>query len=156
MHFIRLRGPWQLEPVARFVLQSDGGYVAVTDDLPLAATMTMPADWSAAFGGEFLGRVRYHRNFNTPTGLDEGQRVFLVVDSPRSRGVVALQDKRLGEVAWGGPPGRFEITGLLKIHNRLEIVLDHPPLDAANSAIDDGSTRPPGGMVGEVWLEIEE
>jgi hypothetical protein len=44
----------------------------------------------------------------------------------------------------------------LEDHNRLEIVVDHPALDAAGAANDDGGTRLPGGLVGEVRLEIEE
>ena len=31
--------------------------------------MHVPADWSAAFGADFFGRVRYVRPFNAPPGL---------------------------------------------------------------------------------------
>ncbi len=156
MHIIRLRGPWLVEPVARFLLQSDGTYRPVSDDLPPAARVTMPADWSATCGGDFLGRVRYRRTFQKPTGLESGERVFLVVEPSRSQGVITLSDKRLGDVRWSEPPFRLDITCLLENHNRLEIVVEHPALDATGAANDDGETHPPGGLVGEVRLEIEE
>jgi hypothetical protein len=142
--------------VARFVPQPDGTYLPTPDDLPAAARVTMPADWGAVLGGDFLGRVRYLRTFQMPTGLEAGERVFLVVEAARSRGVVALSRKRLGEVCSNGEQFRFDISGLLEDHNRLEIVVEHPALDAAGAANDDGGTRLPGGLIGEVRLEIEE
>jgi hypothetical protein len=156
MHIIRLRGPWQLEPVARFVSQPDGTYRPLKDDLPPSARQTMPADWSEVFGPDFLGRVRYLRVFQKPTGLDSGERVFLVVERPNSHGEIRLSGKRLGDVSREGAAGRFDITELLGDHNRLEIIVDHPALDARGSANDDGGTRLPGGLVGEVRLEIED
>lgn len=156
MHTIRLRGPWNVEPVARFVLQPDGTYRPERVNLPPGVKMTMPADWSAAFGANFLGRVRYLRVFQSPTGLENGERVFLVVEGGRSRALVELNGKRLGEGFTWGQVGRYEITAMLEDHNRLEIVVEHPALDAGRAANDDGSIRLPGGLVGEVRLEIEE
>ncbi len=116
----------------------------------------MPADWSEAFGPDFLGRVRYHRVFQKPTGLDEGQRVWLVVEPPRSRGEVALNDTPLGVVGRRSAPGRFDITALLEDHNRLHIFVEHPLLDSFGRADDDSDVSSIGGLVGEVRLEIEE
>ena len=155
MHSIRLRGPWQLEPMERFVRRGDGRYDRSADSLPLSARSTMPADWSESFGRAFLGRVRYRRIFQRPTGLDNGERVWLVVEPPRSHGEIELNRKRLGEALWSGEPARFDITGALEDHNRLEIVVAHPALDETGAANDDSSTLP-GGLVGEVRLEIEE
>jgi hypothetical protein len=151
MHTIRLRGPWQLEPILRFVPQADGAYRWVKDGLPPAARETMPADWSSCFGPDFLGRVRYHRIFQKPTGLDSGERVFLVVEPPRSRGAVSISNRLLGEVEQGGLPSRFDITACLADHNRLEIIVEHPR--SCDSPID---AQLPGGLIGEVRLEIEE
>ena len=156
MHTIRLRGPWQLEPIERFVPQPDGSYRPRSENLPPAARAKMPADWSSMLGADFLGRVRYVRNFQKPTGLDRGKRVWLVIEPPRSRGIVELNRKRLGEVFSGGTVARFDITQLLGDHNRLEIVVSHPALDDAQTANDDSKTSLPGGLVGEVRLEIEE
>jgi hypothetical protein len=151
MHTIRLRGPWSLEPVERYVLRPGGGYERSRVELPSAAKMTMPADWGAVLGTGFLGQVRYRRSFQKPTGLESGERVWLVVETARSRGVVSLCRKRLGEAA-----GRFDITELLEDHNQLEILVEHPAVDASGVANDDNDTNSIGGLVGEVRLEIEE
>lgn len=156
MHSIRLRGPWQVEAIERYALRGDGEYRRSSEHLPAAARMTMPADWSAGLGGDFIGRVRYGRIFQKPTGLDAGKRVFLVVEPMRSMGVVSLSGKQLGKVYWGGAAGRFDVTDLLEDHNRLEIVVEHPVLDGTQRHNDDDSTSPAGGLVGEVRLEIEE
>src|SRR5262245_55509128 len=120
MHTIRLRGPWSVEPVQRFVLQPDGSYKPRGDDLPPAARATMPADWSTLFGADFFGRVRYRRTSQKPTGLDWGERVFLVLEGPRSRGGVILGRRQLGDVVAGGTL-RVDITDQLEDHNTLEI-----------------------------------
>jgi hypothetical protein len=147
MHIIRLRGPWQLEPVARYVARG-GGQQCAADDLPAPGRAQMPADWSATCGPDFRGVVRYRRSFQQPTGLTPGDTVRLVVEPPQSRATVRLADQELGIVRFNGPPGRFDITRLLADHNQLEIVVEHP-------APDDPSESP-GGLVGEVRLEIEE
>ena len=151
MHTIRLRGPWNFEAIARFVPQADGTYLPVVHDLPPSARATMPADWSASFGADFVGRVRYHRVFQTPTGLDSGERVFLVVEPPRTRGTVKLADRTLGIIHHGGPLGRYDITDQLEDHNRLEVIVEHPQFDQPEAHV-----QAPGGLVGEVRLEIEE
>lgn len=156
MHTIRLRGPWNVEPVARFVLQADGTYRPENEHLPPLTKMTMPADWSAAFGADFLGRVRYHRVFQSPTGLENGERVFLVVEPQRSAARVTLKRDLLGFVDPGEPAGRFDVTDRLEDHNQLEIFVDHPALDSMHSTVGDPTALPPGGLVGEVRLEIEE
>src|SRR5689334_3523817 len=113
MHIIRLRGPWLVGAIARFVPQADGTYLPVDDGLPAAAQATMPADWSAILGGDFLGRVRYLRTFNKPTGLESGERVYLVVESARSSACVTWKRELLGFVRPGESAARFEITALL-------------------------------------------
>jgi hypothetical protein len=156
MHTIRLRGPWQLEAVARFVARADGGYDVVGDDLPAPARATMPADWSEAFGPGFLGRVRYMRTFQKPTGLETGERVWLVVEPPRSQATVHLADRSLGTVKADGPAARFDITPLLADRNRLEIVIEHPAVEVDGRPVQNSGDDAPGGLVGEVRLEIEE
>jgi hypothetical protein len=156
MHTIRLRGPWQLEPLEGYIHRVGGHYASSTEDLPAPARATMPADWSEWCGRDFLGRVRYRRTFQKPTGLDNGERVWLVIEPPRSHGTVLLGDESLGELRWGEPAARYDITERLEDHNRLEIIVAHPALDAAGMADDDSGTTTAGGLVGEVRLEIEE
>jgi hypothetical protein len=154
MHTIRLRGPWQLEPVFRLVRREDGGFERVTDSLPAAATMHVPADWSGVLGADFLGRVRYIRPFNAPPGLMPEERVWLVVEPQRSEARVMMSEETLGTIEAGGPVGRFDVTHLLSPHNRLEIFVDHPGL--LEGRCNDDELLPPGGLTGEVRLEIEE
>ena len=156
MHTIRLRGPWQLEPVARFEPESDGTYRATSENLPPATRAKMPANWADAFGPGFLGRVRYVRTFQKPTGLESGGRVFLVVSPPQSEGCILLGGQLLGFVYPGESAQRFDITERLDSHNTVEIFVDHPALDELRSKVGDPAALPPGGLVGEVRLEIEE
>ena len=154
MHTIRLRGPWQLVPVYRYLSCGGGQYECRSDDLPPAAKMIMPADWSDAFGPEFCGRVRYMRVFHAPPGLVPEERVWLVIEPQRSLARVMLAGETLGTIAATGPPGRWDITHRLSETNRLEIFVDHPALEDGNVA--PGDTAMPGGLVGEVRLEIDE
>lgn len=157
MHIIRLRGPWQVEALARFVPHLDGTFSIADDNLPAAADRgVVPADWSADLGDGFLGRVRYRRAFNKPTGLNGGERVFLVIEPPRSAGVVQLNGERLGVVSCRPAVGRYDVTDLLEGFNQVEVLVEHPKLDDRGRAGDDCDLGVAGGMVGEVRLEIEE
>lgn len=159
MHTIRLRGPWQLEPVFRYVRREDGGFERQEHGLPAATRMQMPADWGAALGSDFLGRVRYVRTFHAPPGLQFDERVWLVVEPQRSEAciVFAKETQRLvGFVSPSDGAGRFDITAELEPFNRLEIYVDHPHVDDERSTIGDADMRLPGGLIGEVRLEIEE
>jgi hypothetical protein len=157
MHTIRLRGPWQLEPVFRYVQRADGGFERRESGLPSATRMQMPADWSTALGADFLGRVRYVRTFNAPPGLQPEERVWLVVEPQRSLARVVMVEETLGEVRAEGPPQRFDITHRLSPHNRLEIFVDHPgQLNLNGDEVGNSGEWEPGGLVGEVRLEIEE
>jgi hypothetical protein len=155
MHTIRLRGPWQLEPIQRYVRCNDGRYERSTAPL-LSVRAKMPADWTESLGDDFLGRVCYRRTFQKPTGLDRGERVWLVVEPPRSRCVVSFNDYVFGVVHYGSASRRFDITRYLNDHNRLDILVDHPALDEGGTAKDDSTSNMPGGLVGEVRLEIED
>ena len=156
MHTIRLRGPWKLEPLERYVKRSFGGYVSQTEGLPPRDRCTMPADWCETLGPDFLGVVRYGRKFNKPTNLGPRERVWLVVEPPRSCGLVRVNGELLGHIRFGAAPGRFDITLFLAESNTVDIDVEHPELDDNGNAPDDGSFHVPGGLVGEVRLEIEE
>ena len=150
MHTIRLRGPWQLEPVFRYVRACRRGVRSVRpDELPAAAKMTMPADWSAAFGDDFLGRVRYVRTFNSPPGLRAGRaglascRAATVGRASRDGGGNARRRRRTTAVR-SGSTSRIGSAP----YNRIEIFVDHPALVDEESAFLESatvSTRRPGG-----------
>jgi beta-galactosidase/beta-glucuronidase len=158
VHSIRLAGPWRLEPTGRF-LPADGGFPRlVAVDLPEAQTAKMPADWSAVCGPGYSGQVRYTRRFHKPQGLQEGEVVWLVVEPARSRAEVWLNGQRLGELSVVDSRLRVDVTKLLVDFNELVIVVSHPAVDnsvdSPTSAVHDVPGRQPGGLVGEVRLEI--
>ena len=156
MHVIRLRGPWQYEPLARTLLLADGSTCAEPGDLPPPGEVKMPADWGDTLGGYFRGRVRYSRKFNRPTGIEQGDRLFLRIQQVDAFGSAALNEHPLGEIPSGGNPQRFEVTRLLQPFNQLVIEVELPRSTADSAPLP----RPkrddlPGGLVGEVRLEIE-
>jgi beta-galactosidase/beta-glucuronidase len=136
MHFIRLHGPWECEPL------DSGGRDTPDESLPADCVVTIPADWSETLGVEFRGRVRYTRYFHRPTGLDEGQRVYLLIDRVETTGAATLNGQLVGAVAGTGGPFRFEVSDVLTWRNVL--VIDVESLDR------------PGGITGAVRLAIEE
>jgi beta-galactosidase/beta-glucuronidase len=130
MHTIRLHGPWDFQPLG------------AADDLSLAGRIVIPADWSESLGADFRGRVRYTRHFHRPTGLDEGQRVYLSIDGVVRSGIVSLNGETLGAVEATGGPFRFDVTDRLALRNALVIEVE--------------SLEQPGGLTGGVRLEIAE
>ena len=76
-HIIRLRGPWELQALARFVPLGGGKHREETHDLPAAGKVTVPGDWGELLGADFVGRARYTRRFNCPTNLGPDERVWL-------------------------------------------------------------------------------
>ena len=166
VHSIRLAGPWRLEPTGRFLPADAGLPRLVTVDLPEAQTAKMPADWSAVCGAEYCGQVRYTRRFHQPQGLQEDEVVWLVVEPARSHAETWLNGQRLGELSVVDSQLRVDVTKLLVDFNELVIVVTHPAMDNSvdnpPSGIHDApsrhpggaSSRQPGGLVGEVRLEI--
>jgi hypothetical protein len=156
-HTIRLRGPWEYEPLAR----------GSRDDreLPPGGTMAMPGDWGAVLGAAFRGQVRFTRRFAQPTGLDASSRIWLVIEEVDWQAVVALNGQSLGEVRFSGAPAeadvvpcpaRFDITTLLLPRNELTIDVLLPEVAAgAPPLARPGREGQPGGLIGLVSLEIE-
>ena len=154
LHVIRLRGPWQYEPLVRWALDAEGNRHAA-GELPPPGRMVMPGDWGAALGPDFRGRVRFARAFGRPTRLEPGEQVWLVVGGVDLSGTAELNGRPLGPVAGVREPTRFEVTDRLAERNELVIEVELPPLAHA----DEQRLRPeratlPGGVIGEVRLEI--
>ena len=76
------------------------------------------------------GQVRYARRFHLPTGLDSGERVWLVIEV--ADGEVSLNGQLLGSAT-----GQFDVTRMLEPTNRLVVT-------AASGLSTDGLA----------WLEI--
>jgi hypothetical protein len=163
-HVIRLRGPWQFEPVARFdrgegdspILLGDHptdgarrkigtvpvGFETSSSDLPAGGKTEIPGDWTAALGSGFFGRVRYTRPFNCPTNLDALERVWLVCEAVSGVGEFALNGKPILTMTGTDRPGSCDITSHLSLHNVLVVEVTAQPGDRV------------GGITGEVRLEI--
>lgn len=154
-HVIRLRGPWEYTPLARWSRDSAGSVVESTQGLPAVGKHAMPADWGAALGADFRGKVRYLRRFHAPTNLDVRDSVFLVFDGVDLRGEATLNRTPLGSVAGWQSPTRFDITSLLKLRNQLVVEVELPPLtDEEDLRQRPGRAGGPGGVFGEVRLEV--
>ena len=94
-HVIRLRGPWDLQPLARFSSAADAAIIESTDPLPPAQRINPLTDWGTALGPGFRGRARYSRRFNRPTGLEAHERVWLVVAGVDGHGQCLLDGQPL-------------------------------------------------------------
>jgi hypothetical protein len=164
-HTIRLRGPWNFEPLSRFVPLADGSSSVTNDDLPLSGVIELPADWGMALGADFQGSVKFTRRFRRPTGLDAASLVNLVIDDVDWQADVSLNDRLLRTVVCSQSseprqelhcPARFDISTLLVPQNRLSIVVTSPALDTRNFPLPrPGRTGQPGGLIGLVRLEID-
>ena len=154
-HVIRLRGPWEYQPLARSVLLPDGSTQTEPGDLPPGGRLQMPADWGATLGPDFRGRVRYTRGFNWTAGLDPGDRVELVLEQADAFAEVALNGTLLGRMQIGDPATRFEIAALLQPRNELVVIVELPHLTPTSPPLPRrGRDSLPGGLIGEVRLEI--
>jgi hypothetical protein len=140
-HRIRLRGPWECEPLARAIRKSDGHSERVTQDLPPPGRMILPCRWSEGGLADFAGRVRFRRRFGSPRQLDPQERVWLIFAGVDGVALVSLNGRFLGRHDAQMPvPFEFEVTELLQQRN--ELVVD------VEAAADTG------GLWGEVALEV--
>lgn len=130
-HRIRLRGPWECEPVA---------HVPETN-LPLspARRMTLPGRWNEGGLDNFAGRVRFRRRFGYPGQIDSFERVWLTFAGVDGLAEVCLNDHFLGKRDGKDGPFEFDVTDLLQTRNVLVVEVE--------SSVN-------GGLWGEVALEV--
>ena len=154
-HQIRLRGPWEYEPVARFQRAVDGRQSTLTNDLPPAGRLELPADWGATLGSDFRGRVRYRRRFGRPPQLDSHEQIWLVVEGVDASGSASLNDRPLGPIVGYAVSSEWDVTHLLEPRNQLELLVDLPDFDPQCAReLRPGRESLSGGPVREVRLEI--
>jgi hypothetical protein len=135
-HRIRLRGPWQLEPLGRL---APGAATLEQNDLPSPRTAIMPARWKDCGLENFRGTVRHRRHFSRPRKLDEHERVWITCAGIANRGEISLNGERLAGCDRPMPSFEVEVTG--KLQERNELCID--------VYCDDDN-----GGCGEVALEI--
>lgn len=128
-HRIRLRGPWQCQPLRR---DNDAEKA-----LPPPCRMTMPCRWSEGGLPGFRGRVRFSRSFGYPGRIDAQERVWLTFAGLGGAAEVRLNNHFLGHICGAS---EFEATPLLMRRNELVVEIDG---DAEQ-----------GGLWGEVALEV--
>jgi hypothetical protein len=139
-HRIRLRGPWEYEPLARSITLPDGTRRYSSEDLPAPGRINMPARWREAGLAGFAGKVRLRRRFGLPRRLDANERVWLTFAGADSVMSICLNGQFLGEHSQASGPFEFPITELLRDRNELVAEIE--------SRDDSGS------LWGEVALEI--
>lgn len=155
MHPIRLRGPWELEVVSRYERDGDLWRVAQAELEPQRKATTL-GDWSELLGEDFFGQVRYLRRFNRPTGLTATTPVYLVIERVDATARVFLNGETLGELKYEAGMGRWNIGSQLKYRNELVVDIVCPELASDGTALSRGDREDsPGGLLGEVRLEIE-
>ena len=135
MHRINLKGPWEYRPLSH---EKDSG----GDPLPAAGTIKFPAEWRG-FLGDFNGRARFSRRFNSPTNLEPREQVDLVLDGIGGTAKIRLNQVEVGSIQPPDQTGRFDITNRLSLHNVLEIDVEW-----------DGTVAGKGGLWAPVALEI--
>lgn len=128
-HRIRLRGPWDCEPLT-----------SVNGTVPPLSRVLMPCRWHETSLPNFTGRVRYRRRFGYPGRIDDVERVWLTFAGANDCADVTLNGVALGCCDKPSEPFEFEITRLLQARN--EVV------------VEIAGTAPSAGLWGEVALEI--
>jgi hypothetical protein len=158
-HSIRLRGPWDVQPLPGATVLADGSDAAPRSPGAAPKRVVFPADWPALLGPEFSGYVRCTRDFHLPTGLESDQQVWLVIEGADCGAEVWLNAERLGGYRPLGPTGRARFDVTRRLRDRNQLVLEIEIARETDQASTHGSTRDarqPSCPAGEVRLEIEE
>lgn len=129
---IRLRGPWECEPLARSPETSQAA-------LPAACRMTLPCRWKEGGLAGFAGKVRFRRHFGYPSRLEPHERLWLTFAGVAGLAEVSVNGQVLGQHEDSDEPFDFEVTNLLKDRNELTV---------------DVTGGVKGGLWGEVALEV--
>ena len=116
-HRIRLRGPWNCEPIAQRGNES-------AKPLPAACLLTMPCRWCDSLLREFTGRVRFRRAFGYPGRIDVYERVWLTLTGLAGAAEMALNGTPLTGGVEVGATREFDVTRLLRSRNELVVELD--------------------------------
>lgn len=106
VHIIRLRGPWEVVPLA------------ASGATPLR--LMLPGDWRVPLG-DYLGPAKFCRYFQRPTSLSHKSQVKLAVSGLPKRRVVRCNENVLSPL---DDPDRYDLTCLLTPRNQLVVELE--------------------------------
>src|SRR5438034_10858046 len=82
-HRIRLRGPWECEPLA----------ARAGTPLPGRRRVTMPGRWGELGLPGFAGMVRFLRKFGYPGRIDDYERMWLTCEGLEGTAEVVLNEQ---------------------------------------------------------------
>jgi beta-galactosidase/beta-glucuronidase len=158
-HRIHLRGPWDHEPLAWTVLDTEGRSDTRAAPVPPGGRMTMPCRWSDGGLGPFAGRVRFRRRFHWPGRLDYYERLWLTFAGADYFATVSLNGQLLGHHTGAFDPFEFDITALIRPRNDLIVDVDLPAAGPAGDRqwLLRGSrhcAEHGGGLWGTVAVEV--
>jgi hypothetical protein len=128
-HRIRLRGPWECEPIQR----SGPG------EVPPARRVVLPGRWVEGGLAGFAGRVLFRRRFGYPGCIDEHERVWITIGGVEAVAEISLNGISVGRATAEDGPFEADVTELLHPRNELTVVVE--------GGVD-------GGLWGEVALEV--
>src|SRR6266850_2517406 len=109
-HRIRLRGPWECEPLLRTVCRPNGSVEGSTEGLPSPSPMTIPCRWKEGGLGDFNGRVRFRRSFGFPGKIDPHERLWLTFGGVDKIADISVNGQSLGRHEESGEPFEYEVT----------------------------------------------
>jgi hypothetical protein len=104
-HRIRLRGPWQREPLER----------GAGDN---------PVGPNSALLPNLTSRVRFRRRFGYPGRIDGYERVWLTFAGIEGSAEVRLNGRPLGRFEGTAGPAEFEVTSFLSSRNELVVEVE--------------------------------
>jgi hypothetical protein len=111
-HRIRLRGPWQCEPI----------------DGPPPRRVIMPCRWLEAGLADFHGAARFTRSFGYPGSVDDSEHVWLTCDGCTGCHEVRLNGQQLTRESCHD--FAFDVSNILSLRNRLEMLIQGDTHDA--------------------------
>jgi len=162
-HRIRLRGPWNIEPLWRWVPGDQASWQQSSTDLPPGGTFTAPQRWSNVLGPDFRGSAKLSRRFHRPTGLEPDSKLWLVVGDLAWPTEIRLNEQPIASINSGRESGeeppqeslRSEIGRLVEPQNMLILLVTAPPISAGHAPPLGEESDCPFNWLGQVWLEIE-
>ncbi|MEX0939089.1 MAG: hypothetical protein WDZ59_14595 [Pirellulales bacterium] len=148
MHTIRLRGPWQYE----IGEPSEAVRHLSQPSRHRSGRLTLPGSWSETAGEETSGPLVLRRRFGCPTGIRDGERVWLMIEPGDRPAELRLNGHLLARLI-PGTPARHDITARLAHRNELEVSLS--PLRAPSYPAPPGPAAQGDRLLGDARLEIE-